>query len=183
MPRRDWCASARPADSLPQGPATLSQSVGRAPPRRPAVSVVYRTTGRGREGPWLTRTRTRARARRLRVLACNTHNAGAVPRHEASPPRIRTAHAVRTSCVFCGGARVPAARRVERASQRRLSDVAAQWQRRSTRALTMFSAGNRRRRARGGEQGPAEVVYLCWLPIWGQPLARWRPCRPSVAPG
>ena len=27
--------------------------------------------------------------------------------------------------VFCGGARVPAARRVERASQRRLSDVAA----------------------------------------------------------
>ena len=57
--------------------------------------------------------------------ACNTHNAGAVPRHEASPPRIRTAHAVRTSCVFCGGARVPAARRVERASQRRLSDVSA----------------------------------------------------------
>ena len=59
----------------------------------------------------------------------------------------------------------------------------AQWQRRSTRALTMFSAGNRRRRARGGEQGPAEVVYLCRLPIWGQPLARWRPCRPSVVPG
>ena len=51
--------------------------------------------------------------------------------------------------VKCGGARVPAARRVERASKRRLSDVAAQWQRRSTRALTMFSAGNRRRRARG----------------------------------
>ena len=96
--RRDRCASARPADSRPQGPATLSQSVGRAPPRRPALSVVYRKTGRGREGPWLTRTRTRARARRLRVLACNTHNAGAGPRREASPC-IRNAHrrAMRTS--------------------------------------------------------------------------------------
>ena len=85
--------------------------------------------------------------------------------------------------VKCVAVLVPPARRVERASQRRLSDVAAQWQRRSTRALTMFSAGNRRRRARGGEQGPAEVVYLCWLPIWGQPLARQRPCCPLVAPG
>ena len=70
--------------------------------------------------------------------------------------------------IKCGGARVLPARRVERASQRRLSDVAAQWQRRSTRALTMFSAGNRRRRARGGEQGPAEVVYLCRLPDLGE---------------
>ena len=68
------------------------------PPRRPALSVVYRKTGRGRGGPWLTRTRTRARARRLRVLACNTHNAGAGPRREASPC-IRNAHrrAMRTS--------------------------------------------------------------------------------------
>ena len=55
-------------------------------------------TGRGRDGPWLTRTRTRARVRRLRVLACNTHNAVAVPRHEA---RIRSVHrrAMRTSSV------------------------------------------------------------------------------------
>ena len=102
----------------------LGRSAGLAPPRRPGLPVVYRKTGRGRDGPWLTRTRTRARARRLRVLACNTYNAGAGPRHEASPPRIRIAHAVRMF-VFCGGARVPAARRVERASQRRLSDVSA----------------------------------------------------------
>ena len=114
---------------------------------------------------------------------CNTSNAGAVPRHEASPC-LRTAQAWRCARCVCGVVVVVRRRaRVERASQRRLSDVAAQWQRRSTRALTMFSADNRRRRARGGEQGPAEVVYLCRLPIWGQPLARWRPCRPSVVPG
>ena len=53
--------------------------------------------------------------------------------------------------VKCAGARVPAARRVERASQRRLSDVAAQWQRRSTRALTkccVARSGHSRRRSR-----------------------------------
>ena len=53
--------------------------------------------------------------------------------------------------VKCGGARVPAARRVERASQRRLSDVAARMQRRSTRALTkccVARSGRSRRRSR-----------------------------------
>ena len=75
---------------------------------RPLRRIPKNRTGEG--GPWLTRTRARARTRRLRVLACNTHNAGAVPRHEA---RIRTAHrrAVCPVCVFCGGARVPAAPR------------------------------------------------------------------------
>ena len=55
----------------------------------------------GRDGPWL-RVRTLTRTRRLRVLACNTHNAGAGPRHEASP-RIQNARAVRPVCVWCGG--------------------------------------------------------------------------------
>ena len=88
----------------------LGRSAGLAPPRRPGLPVVYRKTGRGRDGPWLTRTRTRARARRLRVLACNTPNAGAVPRHEASP-YIRNAHrrAMRTSSVVVLASRPRAA--------------------------------------------------------------------------
>ena len=128
-----------------------------------------------------SRGRGRGRGRDDSECLLATPTTPALVRDTRRVSELRTG--VRCARQVCGGARVPAARRVERASQRRLSDVAAQWQRRSTRALTMFSAGNRRRRARGGEQGPAEVVYLCSLPIWGQPLARQRPCCPSVAPG
>ena len=118
-----------------------------ARPRGPALSVVYRKTGRGREGPWLARTRTRARARRLRVLACNTHNAGAGPRHEA---RIRSVHrrAMRTSSVVVLASRPRAASNGHRSGgylmYRRRT-------RRSTRALTkccVARSGHSRRRGR-----------------------------------
>ena len=57
---------------------------------------------------------------------CNTSNAGAVPRHEASPC-LRTAQAWRCARCVCGVVVVVRRRaRVERASQRRLSLVAAQ---------------------------------------------------------
>ena len=57
-----------------------------------------------------SRERGRGRGRDdSECLLAKPPNAGAVPRHEASP-RIRTAHGVRTSCVCCGGARVPVAR-------------------------------------------------------------------------
>ena len=178
VPRGGWCASGR-RERTSTLAAPLVAPLETRHRGAPASPPYY--TERGREG-WSSAI-ARARTRDDRVLAIATPPTPApfrdTRRRRASKMRMRCARRVCSVVVLA----VQAARRVERASQRRLSDVAAQWQRRSTRALTMFSAGNRRRRARGGEQGPAEVVYLCRLPIWGQPLARQRPCRPSVAPG
>ena len=111
VPRRDRCASGRRERASTTRPPLVAPLDAR--PRGVPPSPSYTEKQDGRDAPWLG-VRTLTRTRRLRVLACNTHNAGAGPGHEA---RIRSVHrrAVRPVCVFCGGARVPAARRVERA--------------------------------------------------------------------
>ena len=107
-------ATAAPPDDTARARASQPPLVAqwtRAAPRGapPSPSYTENPDGGGIY-PWLTRTRTRARARRLRVLACNTPNAGAVPRHEASP-YIRNAHrrAMRTSSVVVLASRPRAA--------------------------------------------------------------------------
>ena len=139
-----------------------------------------RTTRRARERrnpPWsLRRTQSAPEAPRLpRHTTSNADGGGKVPGSRgrgrgrgrddsecllATPTtpalvrdaRRRRASKMRMRCArrVCGGACVPAARRVERASQRRLSDVAAQWQRRTT-CVTMYAlarSGRSRRRSR-----------------------------------
>ena len=183
MTRRDRCASARPADSRPQGPATLSQSVGRAPPRRSALSVVYRKPDGGGKVPG-SRERGRGCGRDDSQCLLATPTTPALGRDARRRRAFELRTGVRCACQvwWCS--------RPGRAPRR--TGIAAE-------AIRCCGANAAAEYARANEvlcgalwpqpaaQQALQQVSVSLLHVLaadlGAALARWRPCRPSVVPG